>query len=58
MKKADGQKSRRTMLMEVKHKYMFEGDTTGEFTPSQDFLNAQLKRREHQKRVNRLRRSR
>jgi hypothetical protein len=58
MRKAEGQKSRRTMLMEVKHKYLLEGETNGEFKPSQDFLNAQTKRRKHARRVKRLRRSR
>ena len=58
MKKADGQKSRRTQLMEVKHKYLLEGDNYGDFKPSKTFLDAQKKRRHHAKRTQRIRRQR
>jgi hypothetical protein len=58
IRKAEGQKARRTMLMERKHKYLFEGDTHGNFKPSQEFLNEQKKRRHHAKRLQKIRKSR
>ena len=58
MRKAEGQKSRRTMLMEKKHQYLLEGDTHGDFKPSQEFLNTQQKRRKQQRRTHRIRKSR
>ena len=57
IRKAEGQKARRTMLMERKHKYLFEGDTHGNFKPSQEFLNEQKKRRHHAKRLQKIRKS-
>ena len=55
IRKAEGQKARRTMLMEKKHKYLLEGDSFGDFKPSQDFIDAKERRRQHSKRVARAR---
>ena len=58
MRKAEGQKGRRTMLMEKKHAYLLEGATNGDFQPSKDFLAEQKKRRNHLRRVRKIRKSR
>jgi hypothetical protein len=55
IRKAEGQKSRRTMLMEKKHKYLLEGDTFGDFKPSKDFIVAKERRLQHSQRVARAR---
>ena len=55
IRKAEGQKARRTMLMEKKHKYLLEGETYGGFEPSKEFIAAKQRRRQHDKRVARAR---
>ena len=50
IKKAKAQRDRRTQLIEVRHPYLFEGDSHGGLQPSQDFLLKQNKRRDRQRR--------
>ena len=46
LKKAKGQKDRRTNLMEIRHPYLLEGPTNGGFTPSEEFTSTLRRRRE------------
>jgi hypothetical protein len=58
LKKAKGQKDRRTNLMEIKHPYLLEGASSGVFTPSAEFTAKLQRRRERGARKARVQRSR